>query len=144
MKLNRTIRKCSLYFRRVCPLQWDALTPTADPNVRSCSACNKPVYFCATDEETLAHARLGDCVAREEPDKSELPKLVVGEPNQVLPSTESQEKARAWTHREQGVCEAISSQISPSDRLCPECSYPVADWLPRCRVCGFEIGRVRA
>jgi predicted amidophosphoribosyltransferase len=28
-----------------------------------------------------------------------------------------------------------------SSRLCPQCGFPVPDWLRACRVCGFTVGR---
>jgi hypothetical protein len=31
--------------------------------------------------------------------------------------------------------------IKYASRHCPDCGYPVSDWLPTCRVCGFKVGR---
>lgn len=48
-----------------CPYEWSQLVPTEDATVRYCTACQEPVYFCATDEELAAHAAANHCVARE-------------------------------------------------------------------------------
>ena len=48
-----------------CPYEWSQLVPTEDATVRYCTACQEPVYFCATDEELTAHAAANHCVARE-------------------------------------------------------------------------------
>jgi predicted amidophosphoribosyltransferase len=28
-----------------------------------------------------------------------------------------------------------------SSRFCPQCGFPVPDWLKACRVCGLAVGR---
>ncbi len=52
-------------FKFRCPQVWEALEPTADPRVRSCSACKESVHFCATADEVAERARQGQCVAVE-------------------------------------------------------------------------------
>jgi hypothetical protein len=142
VKTKRTIRNCPLpVFRRVCPQQWDALTPTDRPSVRHCGHCGKDVYLCIDDGETLSHARAGHCVAREIPDASDLPTMYLGQPKYVPPTTPEQEEALRLTHRERGIDDALKNLRSP--RSCPKCGYPSPGWRTRCRVCGLEIGRLR-
>ena len=127
VKTNRTIRNCPLpVFRRVCPQQWAALAPTDQPLIRYCGQCNQNVYFCSNDEETLAHARAGHCIARELPDHSELPVMYVGEPKNVPPITPEQEEALRLKHRESGIDDALKNLRSK--RSCPRCHYPSPSW----------------
>src|SRR5689334_2334036 len=67
-----TIRNCPLATPGECPGLWDRLTPDEDPSARRCGRCDRPVYLCATDEETVAHARAGNVIARETPTDAEL------------------------------------------------------------------------
>lgn len=57
------IETCAVTFGFRCPRTWDALTRTADPLVRFCSACDERVYFAATFDEADEHAEAGRCVA---------------------------------------------------------------------------------
>lgn len=47
----------------VCPKQWDELAVTADPLLRDCSECGKPVHFIDTQQALEAAAAKGRCVA---------------------------------------------------------------------------------
>jgi hypothetical protein len=138
--LDTTVRNCPLPFRVKCSLQWEGLQATDDPAVRHCEQCRRDVFFCRTDEETLAHARAGHCIAREEPGELALPRMVLGEPEEPIVVTAEQESAREWLARERGITDAIKN--IDAIRNCPECGYPVPHWRTDCRVCGFAIGRV--
>ena len=143
MKTKRTIRNCPLpIFRRVCPQQWEALTPTDQPSVRHCGQCNENVYLCSTDDETLSHARAGHCVARLIPDDSELPVVYLGMPTHVPPTTAEQEEATRLADRERWIDYALKNLSAT--RSCPRCHYPVQSWRTSCRVCGLALGRARA
>src|SRR2546422_2455676 len=64
MKQDRTIRLCGLKFKRQCPLNWDALKPTADVRSRYCGTCDRSVFLCESDEETMCTLSK-DTVSRE-------------------------------------------------------------------------------
>jgi uncharacterized protein (TIGR02996 family) len=77
------LENCSVRFAYACPLRWDNLTPTADRNVRFCSACEQHVHYCATLAEAQHHAWSGECVAIDtrvarEPGDLELPMVTLG------------------------------------------------------------------
>jgi hypothetical protein len=137
MKTSRTIRNCLPTFHFVCPKRWDDLAATDDPAARHCDQCDRQVYLCTTDEQTIAHAKAGHCIAREELVDSG-PRLRLGKitPPKITELTEAQRR----TLREFGINEAIRAAQSAS-RSCPECGYPVTDWRVTCRVCGFKLGR---
>lgn len=122
---------------RACPRSWDSLAPTAIEGIRHCESCSREVHLCTTDEQTLAHARAGDCVARLEPDRSELPRMFVGRADVVI--TPSQEEAQAWRRREAGIAAAIVGPFGAEDRTCPRCGYP-ATFRRHCYVCEAEVG----
>lgn len=143
METTRTIRNCPTALGLVCPQRWAELAPTEEPGVRHCGRCDQRVYFCSGDEETIAHARAGHCIAREMPDASELPPIFVGRPVGLPPVTTQQAEARRIMHRERGVDDAIKN-AGNSSRCCPRCQYPAPGWRVQCRVCGFEMGRVVA
>ena len=103
MALPRTIRNCRPVIAEPCPRKWEALTDTADPAVRHCESCGKSVFFCATDEETIAHARAGECVAREEPEPGDLGRMVLGRPSVPVVVTPEQMANRARLARERGI-----------------------------------------
>lgn len=46
-----------------CPMTWDSLTPTDEPDIRICHACKSPVFYCHTAEEARQFASCGQCVA---------------------------------------------------------------------------------
>lgn len=55
------ISGCAMDF--ICQKQWGELTPTADPKVRHCTSCEKPVTLCTSLEELAPLAREGACIA---------------------------------------------------------------------------------
>lgn len=141
LKTETTIRNCDKAFRFVCPKNWADLVRTEIESQRFCESCERTVYLCVTDADTLEHARAGHCVAREMPDSSELPRLVLGQPAEPIERTESQNQALAWVHREQGIDDSLRNIDAP--RCCKQCGFPAPDWRESCRVCGFKFGRVR-
>jgi uncharacterized protein (TIGR02996 family) len=46
-----------------CPKDWGSLTPTSESDVRHCSACEMPVYYCVDVPQARLHAKRGECVA---------------------------------------------------------------------------------
>ncbi len=143
MQTTRTIRNCLPVFRLVCPQRWEELTPTDLPTVKHCGQCDRQVYLCSTDAETITHAQAGDCIAREMPDASDSPRVYVGQPVGLPPVTPQQAEARRIVLRERGVDDAIAN-ARRSSRCCPRCRYPAPDWRVECRVCGFEMRRAVA
>lgn len=142
MKTIRTVRNCLPVFKVVCPQRWEELAPTEAQGVRHCGQCDRDVYFCSTDRETIEHARSGHCIAREMPDNSELPSIYVGQPHEAPTITAQQEEASLLERRERGVDDSIKNALL-STRCCPRCLYPAPDWRVECRVCGYAIERVR-
>ncbi len=141
MHMLRTIRNCTIRPKAVCPKQWNDLAPTDSPTSRHCSKCDHDVHFCATDEETLAHARAGHCVAREEPDGSEL-RFIVGRPTPPPPEVAARQKlALARRKREHGINILLNGRLEAPSRPCPDCVYPVPTFRDSCYVCGRALGR---
>jgi hypothetical protein len=140
MKTNLKIRNCPTQFRFVCPMTWDSLALTEKDDVRHCDQCSRDVHFCVSDEETIAHAKAGHCIAREVPYNSELPAVYVGMPKSVSERTPQQEQAAKWSMRERGIDDSIKN--ADSVRACPKCDFPAPPWRISCRVCGFEMGRI--
>jgi hypothetical protein len=142
MKTKLTVRNCPVDFRFKCSKLWDELAATDRPGVRHCDRCGSDVFFCRTDEETIAHAKAGHCIAREVPDESELPKIFIGQPAEVPgpKPTPTQEEAGLWNVRESAIDDAIRN-AARSSRSCPRCSYPAPSWRTTCRICGFTMGR---
>src|SRR5689334_18604743 len=141
MKLVRTIRNCRPAIPVPCPKQWDALAVTAADHVRHCDTCSNLVYFCATDEQTLEHARAGHCIARALPDQSELGRIVVGRPAQPVAETPTQSQARTLRARERAIDDLLAWDLASYDRCCGRCGYPVPNFRKTCRVCGTIVGR---
>lgn len=56
-----------------CPKQWSELNATADPLVRDCEECGKPVYFVDSQKELEEAAAKGQCVAFFNQEKDDLP-----------------------------------------------------------------------
>jgi hypothetical protein len=105
------------------------------------------VYPCATDEETVAHARAGNAIARETPTCAELgteyAEIALGLtlPEAWPPGTPEQEMARRRRARERAIDDAIRL-VRYASRNCPGCHYPVPNYRVTCRICGFAVGRV--
>jgi hypothetical protein len=141
MSMRRTVRRCVIELR-ACPQDWNELAPTDEPDVRHCASCQRNVFFCASDRETLEHAGRGECVARLEPDPADLPKLqiVVGRPEiseQPIPTAE-QEAAATLSRRESGIHEALA-RLKYNCTSCSACAYPVPTFRKTCYVCGTAV-----
>lgn len=54
---------CGVRWGFVCPQTWDRLRPTANPSVRTCRVCRKPVTYCDTIDDARELAVRGECVA---------------------------------------------------------------------------------
>lgn len=50
-------------FEKRCPLQWDALKPTNNQNVRFCETCEKNVYEVQSPEDFVRRSKNRECVA---------------------------------------------------------------------------------
>lgn len=107
MKTKKTVRNCDRQFKFVCPQLWSDLKETDERDRRFCDKCEQVVYLCVSDDETLEHARAGHCVAREIPDESELPWMVLGKPEEPVEHIESQLKALEWERREDGINDSL-------------------------------------
>ena len=140
MNTKRTIRNCAPAFRFQCPKLWNELAPTESAAMRHCPVCDCNVFFCKTDQETIAHAKAGHCIAREVPDEKELPSVIVGKPENPPVRTLRQEEAAQWFGRERAIDDSIRN--ADSDRSCPKCNYPAPAWRVTCRICGFKMGRI--
>ena len=138
MKSKITIRNCESTFRFQCPKLWNELSPTASADIRHCALCNCDVFFCKTDEETIKHAKAGDCIARELPDEKQLPKVYVGIARDEPRTLQQNDAAKSFA-RERAIDDSIKN--ANADRSCPKCNYPAPGWRLTCRVCGFEMGR---
>jgi uncharacterized protein (TIGR02996 family) len=46
-----------------CPLKWDQLSPTDEPDIRICHSCKSPVFYCHTADEARQFSSCGQCVA---------------------------------------------------------------------------------
>jgi len=135
------VRNCGLRIKVDCPKIWDSLTPTADSAVRHCAQCKENVYFCATDAETIAHARAGHCIARDRPAGPELPPGFIGRLEAPRILTAEQRAAQQRLRKVRGIDTLINGRFEGTTRECPECSYPVPDFRKSCYVCGHEVGR---
>src|SRR5213593_486736 len=58
-----TITNCTVQFRKLCPMRWEQLEPTADEAVCLCEMCWRQVFLCRSDTEASYHAMEGHCVA---------------------------------------------------------------------------------
>jgi hypothetical protein len=117
VKTKLTVRNCPVDFRFQCSKLWDDLAVTTDAAIRHCEQCGSDVFFRTTDEETIAHARAGHCIAREVPDQSEFPRVVViGQPSRPAEYTPEQQKAWKWNARESGDCSKESGLAAVPQR----------------------------
>lgn len=57
------ISRCGVRFGFECTKRWDALDRTDRDDVRHCTACDKPVYFCTTVDEAHQHGMRRECIA---------------------------------------------------------------------------------
>jgi len=57
------VENCDAHFDFACPMEWGQLTPTDDPNVRSCKLCDEPVYYCTSITDARNQAFQKRCVA---------------------------------------------------------------------------------
>lgn len=139
----RTVRSCPNEFaiRRRCDKSWESLAATEDDDVRHCGVCAKDVHFCRTDEETIRHALARHCIAREVPDGSERPPVIVGQSGTRW--TPRQEHAVALTDRERGIAWAIGDGVDDDAKQCVSCGFPLPSWAKRCRVCGGDVAPKR-
>lgn len=145
MSLRRTVRHCVVELG-ACPQDWNELAPTSQSDVRRCASCQRDVFFCTSDRETLEHALRGECVARFEPDPNDLPmrQLVVGRPkiSEQPPPSPKQEAAAALARRESGIREALA-RIKYDCIDCSGCAYPVPTFRKTCYVCGTAVRIVK-
>lgn len=84
-----TIENCIL--GNSCHKQWKELKPDATrPDIRHCDQCNKPVYFCPTNDTLYWHSRAGHCVAfvRRQDQKQDKGKLYLGGDPLARPQTD--------------------------------------------------------
>jgi len=130
MKTKQTVRNCPVNFAFQCSKLWDDLSVTTVPTIRHCSRCDSDVFLCMTDEETIAHAKAGHCIAREEPHESQMPRLAMGRPSESLARTPRQREAERRATREMGIDDAIRN-AARAVRECPECHYPTLYSGPR-------------
>ena len=130
MKTIKTIRNCNVSFEFVCPLTWDKLNATEDNNIRFCGECQRQVFFCSMDEETITHARAGDCIAREMPEDNSRNMIIIGRPS--IEEIREDILREHYTRKEKAVDEAINLNSIFS---CSKCGYPKKDELSACEVC---------
>lgn len=133
MKTDTIVVNCEIKFRFECPKIWQNLDDTAQTGVKFCKTCERDVFLCSTDEETMRHAEQGHCVARARPHFSTLPMMVIGEIGCGVIPTEAQKEAQKISHRE-GAIEGALRDTKITKRRCAQCGYPM--WLKRCKVCG--------
>ena len=125
---ERTVRNCDFGAQRdACSRDWRALQATAQPDVRWCLSCEREVFFCATDAETIFHAERGARVAREA--------RFCRPPSKEDAKEDAQEQASQDDERERHIDDALSD-LKHTARRCPRCAYPFPEWRKTCRVCG--------
>lgn len=137
MKLPRTIRNCRAVIESPCPRQWDELAETSEPSVRHCASCNREVFFCASDEETIAHARAGDCVAREVPDSRNLGPSIIGRPTIRQEPTPDQ-AARRLLMRREGSTTYLLGTLPTTSETVPRATIPSQTFAPRASCAAFR------
>ncbi len=135
------IRNCPIKFGKVCPKSWDALRETDDQAVRHCDACREDVFFCSSDADAIAHAQKGHCIAMPVPKSARHGPTMMRRPKLPLAPLSAKEAAALAAYQKEESKSHALRDIKYASRHCPDCGYPVSDWLPTCRVCGFKIGR---
>ncbi len=136
MKFRTTIRNCPVTFEFQCPKDWDQLDATNVPNVRHCTQCNENVFFCESDDETLARAKNGQCVARRMPEWPEGTPIMIGRPTHPPELVELEN----LSEKERAVDEALQ-YLDTATRFCPHCRWPLLPDQWHCFVCDKETGR---
>ena len=58
-----SVNHCAVTFSFVCNVNWHELQQTSDPEVRSCSTCNRDVHLCLSKEAAQAASKNGHCIA---------------------------------------------------------------------------------
>lgn len=79
-----------------CPIRWEHLSSTNDPDIRFCDHCQSNVFRCATPERFYELAQENSCIAIDETlvEVGEAPLNLLGRP---LPSSRAlMSQARAW------------------------------------------------
>ncbi|HVF85638.1 MAG TPA: hypothetical protein VM821_06630 [Abditibacteriaceae bacterium] len=133
MKTDTIVVNCDIKFRFECPKLWQNLDDTQEPDVKFCDACQREVFLCSSDEETMEHAEQGHCIARARPHFSTLPMMVIGEIESGISPTAEQRKASEANLHECAI-ESALRDMKITKRRCANCGYPM--WLKKCRVCG--------
>jgi uncharacterized protein (TIGR02996 family) len=93
-----------LEFELQCPKDWGSLTPTNEPGVRHCSACEMSVHYCVDVPQARLHAKRGECVALD---------LTAGRLKDDL--------AGPFDER---MCPRCDIDLGPAEH-CPRCGSPV-------------------
>lgn len=57
------VENCDAHFDFACPMEWGELAETSDPDVRACTLCEQPVYYCTSITDARRHAAQRHCVA---------------------------------------------------------------------------------
>lgn len=140
---EKTIRNCAIEFRFRCPHDWNRLDVTEDENVRFCNNCAQKVFFCTSDAEVIAHARLGQCIAMREPDRSINERILMGFVGASPPLNLEEQAALAAVRHDKRMTKALHGARYAS-RNCPECGIPCPDWYERCLACGHQVGIVKS
>jgi hypothetical protein len=107
--MSKTVRNCELRLAFECPVHWERLTPTEDPRMRMCGACQMLVYDCETVAELEAAHRSGfrAAVGAEDAPNPSTP---------ARPGEESQTKTRSLDEDDQAI--ALSQRFGvPSINL---------------------------
>jgi len=61
--MSGEIINCHVKFRYKCPLTWDGLQDTDDPDQRLCNVCDRFVRRCHSEHELKQAAEAGECVS---------------------------------------------------------------------------------
>jgi len=137
---HKTVRLCKVHIK-ACPREWDKLAETTRDDVRHCSECDRDVHFSTSDEDTIAKARAGLCVARWEPHPDSVRRrLVLGRPivSKLPPLTPEEEAVLTRSRRERGIAESLA-RVGYATVDCAQCGYPVPKFRKSCYVCGTSV-----
>lgn len=95
---SKDIINCKFVFQ--CPLSWESLEDTNNPNIRFCLHCNQNVYFAHTLGELAELASGGKCVAfnqNHDKEQKSVPRKLMG---MAAPEFDQiyVEQKKAWWH----------------------------------------------